>query len=109
MFAFKCLKGWGTKWEKDKFKVKDVSHFVSIGHDIPTSILSPDHSREVKNFTFQFVDVYDIGVLELERPFILGNQTNIFPACLLSGTGLLRPGHRLLQGFSYFLYGLFSN
>ena len=101
LLAFKCLRNWGTKWKKDYWDGRYVSHFVAIGHDIRTSILSPDHSRKVKNFTNQQIlnYAYDIGVLELEKPFILGNQTSIFPACLLNGTGLLKPGHRLLQGF----------
>ena len=70
-----------------------------MGQDVRTSFLSPDHFRKVKNYTFEFWgEDQDIGILQLEKPFDLGPQTNIYPACLLNSTGSFERGTRMLQG-----------
>ena len=80
-FKFKCLEQFNSS------ALRNVSLFVSVGHDVRTSFLSPDHFRRVKNYTFvSWGDFGDFGILQLESPFVLGNETGIYPACLLNRT-----------------------
>ena len=90
----------------NEYQPRNLSLFVSLGqtHDVRKSYLQERFFRKVQNYSYKvdndLLGDFDVGILRLETPFVLGNETNIYPACLLSGTRFLSKGVRLLQGDS---------
>lgn len=73
---------------------------IGLDHDLEKTYMDTNYTRVVSNYTSGKSINEDIAVLQLESPFVLGNETNIYPACLLTALGGLRKYAKLLQGKS---------
>lgn len=101
-FKSKCLVGI-EEWIPQR-GFRNVTIWVSIESHVRQEQIDANYERKyvrkVQNYTYHsHPNSNDIGILQLQTSFVLGEETDIYPACLLNQTKFkTKPDLRFLAG-----------